>query len=202
MKTWARIRRITARLLGSVGLLLLIVMFTPLVNWWATILAGPWTDPKGDVLIVLGGGTIHDAMVAESSYWRSVFAVLAWRDDKFSRIVVSGKTVSEPMRRFMVYEGVPAGIVETEGKSTSTRENALYTAQLLRETKGRLVLLTSDYHMFRARRVFTKVGLEVAPRPFADARKRGQFVQHRWSAFVDLTQESVKIVYYKVRGWI
>ena len=63
------------------------------------------------------------------------------------------------------------------------------------------MLLTSDYHMFRARRAFRKAGLEVEPRPFPDADKRLNNWRARWQVVLDLGVETVKIVYYRVRGW-
>jgi uncharacterized SAM-binding protein YcdF (DUF218 family) len=62
--------------------------------------------------------------------------------------------------------------------------------------------MTSDYHMFRAVRTFRKAGLAVSPRPIPDALKRYGSRLNTWSAFVDETAESVKIVYYAFRGWI
>ena len=66
----------------------------------------------------------------------------------------------------------------------------------------RLVLLTSDYHMYRALRVFQKAGLNVAPRPFPDIVKRSSSLTERWPAFFELWEESVKTAYYWFRGWI
>jgi len=87
-------------------------------------------------------------------------------------------------------------------RSGSTHENALYVTELLAGISGRKVLLTSDYHMFRARRAFKKAGLEVLPRPFPDARKRASGWTGRWPAFLDLVGETMKIGYYYVRGWM
>src|SRR5262249_46641540 len=82
------------RLLGAVfaglGLLLVLFSVTPLVSWWAGILAGPWEDPSGDVLIVLGGSLLENRVIGQNSYWRSAYALLAWRDGTFRRVVVSG----------------------------------------------------------------------------------------------------------------
>ena len=64
------------------------------------------------------------------------------------------------------------------------------------------MLLTSDYHMFRAHRAFKKAGLEVLPKPFPDARKRASEWTGRWPAFLDLVEETLKIGYYYARGWI
>jgi len=62
--------------------------------------------------------------------------------------------------------------------------------------------MTSDYHMFRASRTFGKLGVDLSPRPMPDALKRAESLRARWSAFLDLVQETVKIIYYWVRGWI
>ena len=97
---------------------------------------------------------------------------------------------------------VPAEIVVTEEAAKSTRESALYVARLLSGEAGSKVLMTSDYHMFRAVRTFRKAGIEVSPRPIPDALKRYGTYSKVWSAFLDEASESVKIVYYACRGWI
>ena len=197
------LRRALVRLCALLGALLIVVTLTPLVDWWAAALARPWTDTPGELLIVLAGNVLDDGTIGDSSYWRSVYAARAWREGGFRRIVISGLgATSGPMRDFIVSQGVPAEAVRIEPRSATTRENALYTAEMLRDEPGRKVLLTSDYHMFRSFRLFRKAGLEVFPRPIPDARKRATRPIYRWWVFLDLCTESAKIVYYKARGWI
>jgi uncharacterized SAM-binding protein YcdF (DUF218 family) len=200
-----RIRNLVLALLAATGLLLFTVMLTPLVPWWARKLAGPMDDPSGDVLVVLGGSALEDGIIGQSSYWRCVYAVRAWRQTPFPRIIVSGGGPYRPadtMRDFLVSNGVPPDRITVEDRSTTTRENALFTKQILGATKERLVLLTSDYHMPRATRVFEKAGLHVAPRPFPDLVKRSASRPERWPGLVELSKESAKTVYYWLRGWI
>jgi uncharacterized SAM-binding protein YcdF (DUF218 family) len=202
----SRARRTGGAALAALGLLYVTVSATPLVDWWARALAGRWEDPGGDVLIVLGGGQFEDGIVSESSYLRSVYAVRAFRSGAIQRILVSGgppqHPVSAAMRDFMAGSGVPREIITLETQSDSTRENALATARILNRDSGRKVLLTSDYHMFRAARSFAKAGLAVRPRPVPDAIKRAARWPGRWPAFLDLCLESAKIAYYAIRGWI
>lgn len=195
------------RILAGLGLMLLIVTVTPLDAWWATHLAGPWNDPKGDVLIVLGGSPVQQGVIGESSYRRAVYAVRTWREGGFKAIVLigggpPGHSVAEAMCDFMVAEGVPREMIWVETRSRSTRENALFAKAILDSIPGRKILLTSDYHMYRARLVFQKVGLEVVPRPFPDIRKRAENPLGRWDAFLELGTETGKIGYYYLRGWI
>lgn len=189
-------------LFAMLGVLVTVIFATPLVDWYGNRLAGRWEDPPGDILIVLGGGATGDMLLGLDSYWRAAYAVQAYRQGPFKKILICGGVISPAIRGFMVGSGVPAAVVETEDRSTSTRENALYAAEILRGEPGRKVLLTSDFHMFRAHRAFRKAGLEVLPRPLGDARKRAARWYGRWPAFLDEVVETVKIGYYFARGWI
>ncbi|HLK17566.1 MAG TPA: YdcF family protein [Bryobacteraceae bacterium] len=202
-----RAGRWTARALAALGLLMVFVTVTPIEGWWIQWLAGPWNDPQGDVLVVLGAGSVRD-VIDWSSYWRSVYAVRSWREGGFHQVLVSGGSLggetpaAERMRDFMVSQGVPASAIQVEGDSHSTHENALRSKALLDKLPGRKVLLTSDYHMFRAVRVFHKAGIDIAPRPLPDAAKRINSWPYRWPVFWGLCLETTKIVYYYARGWI
>jgi uncharacterized SAM-binding protein YcdF (DUF218 family) len=194
--------RIFRAFIFSLGLILFLVTVAP-PRWYAGYLAGPWRDPAGKVLIVLGGDSVDGIVVGQGSYWRSVYAVRAWRTGTFEKIIVAGEHhISDPMRDFMVGSGVPASVIRVEGKSMSTRENALFSGEILRGEAGPYVLLTSDYHMWRAYRVFEKAGLRVLPRPLPDAIKRYNDWRQRWVVTIELAAETVKIIYYWARGWI
>ena len=189
--------------LAVLGLMLLVVMATPVGSRYARILAGPWNDPDGDILIVLGSDDPNDGFIGAATYWRTVYGARAWRDGHFRTIVVCGGSgIAESMRDFLVFEHVPADKIVLENRSASTRENALFTAPLLKNLAGRKVLLTSDFHMYRSYRVFKKAGIEVEPRPIPYALKFGSDWTERWQVFVGLAIETAKIAGYRLRGWI
>ena len=195
------------RLLAAVGLTCLLVSFSPLVFWWGTCLAGPWDDPQGEVLIVLAGSAWDADIAGASSYLRAIYALYIYREGAARHIVLSGGStegipVAQLMRGVLVSHGVPAEAVVVEAKSLSTRENALCAKPILDGMDGRKVLMTSDYHMFRAARAFRKAGIEFLPRPVPDARKRASHWYLRWGVFLDLLNETAKIGYYFARGWI
>lgn len=207
LRRWLRVAWRTSLFCTALaGLLMLVVTFSPLDKWWVTKLAGPWNDPNGDVLIVLGASEAEDGIIGYSTYLRCQYAIEAWRHGGFRTLVVSGGGSGIPvalgMRDFLVTQGIPADDIVVETASRSTRENALYTAKLLGQVSGTKVLLTSDFHMYRAHRAFIKAGLDVLPRPFPDAGKRGTGLRGRWPVFLDLVTEVVKIGYYRTRGWI
>lgn len=194
------------RIAAAIGFLWLTVAFTPLVHWWATMLAGRWEEPKGEVLVVLSGSEMEGDILGASTYWRCVCALTAYRQGYVRRIYVSGggggRPVAELMRLFLVGQGVPSQAVLVEAASQSTRESAVNLAPALRREPATPLLLTSDFHMYRAWRAFRKAGVTVRPAPIPDARKRAVRWQRRWDAFLDLATETVKILYYRARGWI
>jgi uncharacterized SAM-binding protein YcdF (DUF218 family) len=196
------LRRVVVAGLAGLGLLMLVATFTPVTRWYARALAGNWADAKGDVLIVLGAGTIDKSTLDPESYWRAVYAARAWREASFREVIVSGAWAAPLMRDFLVCHGVPESAIRIEQASRSTRENALYVKALLGGGGGRTVLLTSDYHMFRARRAFEKAGVQVLPHPFPYALKHYNHIERRWPVFIGLAVESVKMCYYRLRGWI
>jgi uncharacterized SAM-binding protein YcdF (DUF218 family) len=189
-------------LAAFLGLLMVTVSVTPVLKWWAAALAGRWGDERGEVLIVLGGDLTTDEILGVTSYWRSVYAVFCWRTGHYRTVVFSGRNLAGPMADFAAAYGVPRAAILTEGASANTHENALFTAELLKNDRRRKVLLTSDYHMFRALRAFRKAGLDVSPLPFPDAQKRFNTPSERWNIFCLLSIETTKICYYSARGWI
>ena len=84
----------------------------------------------------------------------------------------------------------------------STRENAEFTAPMLAGATGRIVLLTSDSHMFRARRCFAKEGVGISASAVPDVVKRAGEYSARPQLFIGEMQETASIVYYWYRGWI
>jgi uncharacterized SAM-binding protein YcdF (DUF218 family) len=200
------LHRITAALkvaLTLLGLMVLVVTATPVGSWYARTLAGPWNDPDGDILIVLGADDPNDGYIGAATYWRSVYGARAWREGHFRTIVVCGGLgVAESMRDFLLFERVPADKIVLENRSLSTRENALFVAPLLKNMPGRKVLLTSDFHMYRSFRVFKRVGIEAEPRPIPYALKYSSDWSQRWQVFLGLMIETAKIAVYRLRGWM
>lgn len=189
------------RVLMTLGLLMVLVTVTPIDFWWAHAYAGPIQLPKGDVLVVLSAANDDQGFISYSSYWRARYALLAWNTGAYKKIIVTGGG-GPGIRDFLAHEGVPADAIIAEWASTSTRENGLNAARLLKGMPGKKVLLTSDFHMYRALRVFRRLGVDMAPAPAPDVMKISESPYLRIPAFETMVVESVKIVGYRVRGWI
>lgn len=189
-------------LVAGLGLLLLLVTFTPLLRYWTNALSVPWRTDNRGIMIVLGGDIVAPDMIGYGSFWRAWYAIREWRTGRYSRIVLSGKTIGPLMRDFMVGQGVPAEAITVEDASLSTRENAVDAAQLLAGIRGPKVLVTSDFHMRRALGAFRKAGLDAAPLPVPDAWKRLPDFSQRWNIFCSLVLETVKLTYYRTLSWV
>ena len=181
-------------------------MATPIVSWWALAYSGPACSgpagqPKGDVLILLSAAGDDKGGVSFSSYWRARHALLAWQTGGFKTIVISGGG-GPGILNYLIAEGMPREVMVAEWRSTSTRENGIETARLIQDMPGKKVLLTSDFHMYRAIRVFRKLGIEVTPMPVPDVLRSAEHWNGRLPAFETMLVESAKIAYYSLRGWM
>lgn len=195
--------RWVVRLAAACGALYLVATLTPVTRWWTEALAREWYPAKGDVLVILAADAADRETIGGQSYWRAVYGVWAWRQGGFRRVIVSGggdPPPAVPLRQFLVAHGVPAEAVDAETASTSTKENAERVAELLRGETGRVILLTSDYHSWRAVRVFRRAGLTVWPSPAPDALKGAGNWRYRWPVFLQLAEETAKIAVYAWKG--
>ena len=197
------------RTLAALGLLWLLTVITPLTAWWSAKLAGPWAEPTEGVLIIPGADIQAPGVIGYSSYLRCRYAAMAWQTGHFEHVLITGggdgtgPAVSALMRDLLTSWRIPAERITVEERSISTRENALFSAPLLRAWPGRpKVLLTSDQHMFRAIRVFRRAGVHCSPRSFPDAGKRSTSWTQRPAVLAGLLEETAKIIYYWWRGWL
>ena len=204
-----KLYRTAVKMLATVGLLFLLVTFTPFVSWYATKLARPWEPYEGDTLIVLsaarpntGGSAAAPNVMDISTYWRCFMAVLYYREQPYKEVVVSGKDSARGMRDFLVFSGIPADRILVENEASDTHQNAQFTARLLAGHPGSVVLVTSDFHMFRARRAFLKAGLRVSASAVPDVTKRSADYFARPQLFLAEMRETAAIVYYRYQGWI
>ena len=204
-----KLYRTAVKMLATVGLLFLLVTFTPFVSWYATKLARPWEPYEGDTLIVLsaarpntGGSAAAPNVMDISTYWRCFMALLYYREHPYKQIIVSGKDSAPGMRDFFVFNGIPADRIRVENAATNTHENAQFIVPMLSGVPGRIVLVTSDVHMFRARRCFAEEGITVSANSVPDVVKRAGAWSVRPELFVAEISETASIVYYWYRGWI
>ncbi|MEI9863885.1 MAG: YdcF family protein [Limisphaerales bacterium] len=121
---------------------------------------------KADVIVVLGGG----------SHERPLRAAELFKHQDAPRIIISGEGDDEINRQLLLQSGVPAAVIQVEGKSMTTQENAEFTVKLLRVEKvHNVILVTSWYHSRRALKTFEHCAPDIKfysrPSYFAFKRK-------------------------------
>lgn len=135
--------------------------------------------PKGDVIVLLGGGIYDKApdltgsgAPTEIMMARMVTAVRLQRRLNVP-ILVSGGSVyagrsaeAQIVRRFLLDLGVPPHQILVEDKSRDTLENARFSRVILQQRHFRQPLLvTSAFHMRRSLEAFRKMGIAITPVP-------------------------------------
>jgi uncharacterized SAM-binding protein YcdF (DUF218 family)/cyclophilin family peptidyl-prolyl cis-trans isomerase len=119
-----------------------------------------------DVLVVLGC-RVQGGQLSQAALRRVERAARAYREDGSVLVVASGGKAWQGSRECEVFaeelvaRGVPAAQVLQERESLTTRGNARGVAELLRDKAPRRVgIVTCDWHMPRALRLFRRVGFD------------------------------------------
>lgn len=192
-------RRAAAAVNGLLAILLWVAAVSPVQEALLRGLEGDFSipaDPKGDVIILLGGG-VYDSVPdlsgagapTDNMIARIVTAVRLQKRLGVP-VIISGGAVFEGgkaeapiVRRFLIDLGVPPGKVIMEDRSRDTIENARYTIALCRKHGFTAPLLvTSASHMKRSVMSFRKMGMEVTPIP--SSFKTGGGRTYGWHDFL------------------
>ena len=132
-----------------------------------------------DSIILLGGGAIRDVQdvdgagtLCASPASRLLTAVRLQKILNVPILLSGGQVYQDSGSEALISErvlrslDVPADKILTETKSVNTTQNAIFSAEILREKKlTRPILVTSAFHMRRAVLNFSRQGFEVIPYP-------------------------------------
>ncbi len=117
-----------------------------------------------DVLIVLGAA-VEGEKVSLNLEKRLDKAVEYHQKNPDAKIIVSGgmgdgEDISEAlaMERYLVERGVPSEIIIKEDKSTSTRENFIFSSEYINADEE-VVFITNYFHIFRAEMLAKSAGI-------------------------------------------
>lgn len=111
--------------------------------------------------IVLAGGIRSDDTLPPEVMSRCDVAIDLYATGVITTILCSGGDVgnacteAEAMKAYISSHGVPKNRVKTETQSRDTIGNAIFTKPMLKENL--FILITSDYHLSRAKALFTHI---------------------------------------------
>jgi len=177
--------------------------------------------PEADAIVLLGGATRGDTHMGTTADLnqradRLVYAVALYKANKAPVVLVSGGSATgarpeaKQIRDLLLIMGVPSSRILLENVSRNTRENAQFSAQILKSRDMRRILLvTSAYHMRRAQALFEAEGLTVIPAPTDFQRLVAKQIIPPWLPTVDRLHQStdalhefVGLLVYRLQGWI
>jgi uncharacterized SAM-binding protein YcdF (DUF218 family) len=236
--------RLKPRVQKSIILFILILLFIGGNRWVAMSLARSleWQYlpssalPSAKAIVVLGGGTEpqqfpRQTVESNGASDRVFYAAYLYKQGKAPVILLSGgsiqwldsrgaSTPAQEMAEFLRWLNIPESSLWLETESRNTRENALYSQEML-QAQGidTVILVTSAFHMPRSVLLFQKVGIHVIPAPTDYT-----ITQVEWDELMrpDLTtllvnlmptpsnlslttnalKEYLGMLVYRMRGWI
>lgn len=183
----------------------------------------PEAYPKADVIIVLGGHTAggrpnwFGPYTKETAITRSDTAAQLYLAGRAPFVIVSGAALdggipeAKVMAANLKQDGVPESAIIAEERSLTTRENGVFTRDIM-QTLGfnNALLVTSALHMPRSMGVFRELGIDVIAAP-----SRPQIVvpegsdfdfwlpdQRTFEAARSIIKEYAGILVYWLRGWV
>lgn len=173
----------------TVSLILLLIFSN---NWLSSIVQYPLHAPpmpmqgdeRYDLGIVLGGMTSYDRVNKEGHFNMSsdrfIQVALLYKKGHIKKILASGGQngmflednfrEADFIAENLIDLGIPPSDIIIENKSRNTIENAAYSKQLIDQHGGlktKAVLITSAFHIPRAKETFEQAGISVRPYPCA-----------------------------------
>lgn len=193
LRRWPRIGA-TFAWLGSLGLLALSLPLTA-SKLMDIASASPPLDyavaREASAVVILGGGRRHapeygGETISESTLERVRYGAKVARELDLPILVTGGVVYGHGAaegtlmaQALQTSFGVPATWIES--RSRDTHENALYSAEILREAGiDTIVLVTHDYHQRRSLAEFSATGLRAIPAPVTAAplERDRTFLEH------------------------
>ena len=136
--------------------------------------------PTADAIVVLGGGIRSQAYPrpdvdfsdAGDRVW---YGAELYRAGKAPKIIVSGGRIdwqgnstpeADDLSKLLIKMGVPKTDIISERKSLNTRDNAVYTKEILQQYNfQKILLVTSAMHMPRSLAIFKKLDINAIAAP-------------------------------------
>ncbi|UJP63337.1 YdcF family protein [Mongoliitalea daihaiensis] len=184
--------------------------------------------PKHDIGIVLTGvtnlsKTTYDRTFFNKGADRITHALQLYKEGNINRILITGgqglnptnpNTEAKLLKDFLLVAGVPETDIIIEDQAKNTYQNAIFTKETLQEldipADQSFILITSAFHMKRAKGCFEKAGFITYPFPtdyYASDTKWDiphLFYPDPYAIFMwhKLVKEWMGIAMYKVAGYM
>jgi uncharacterized SAM-binding protein YcdF (DUF218 family) len=166
-----------------IAIVVLYILSTPIFsnNFFKLVEGSEYRKPisaleSADAIVVLSG-MLEINEVGDSTYieWgdpdRFFGGIALFKASKAQKLVFTGgkmpwdkvkKTEGEVLKEYAISSGIPDEKIFVTKDVGNTADEAVAVKELISPSK-RIILVTSAYHMYRAKRLFEKQGFEVIP---------------------------------------
>ncbi|MDT0092166.1 YdcF family protein [Listeria marthii] len=168
--------------LRKIFVILIAIGFIYLLIVAAFMFSGARAKPSGDAdtVLVLGARVNGDPAEPSSVLKERLDTAVAYLNENPTlKVIVSGgqgedESASEAsvMEEYLVNQGIARSRINMEDKSTRTEENLKYSKGKF--NLGKTVIVTSDYHMYRALMLAKRQGVDVSGLP-AKSQSAGKY---------------------------
>ena len=222
-----RLRHSKGVWLPLAGMLALLLFAWPPVDWLLSrplenrYSKRPFQAKPTEAIVVLAAGVTPArnyrpfAVPDEETFERCEFAAWLYKNWQGVPVLASGgpgrsgaRPFASTMRELLLQSGVPTDMIWTEEHSQSTHENALYSAEILRQHGvHNIALVVEAQSMPRAEATFRKQGLFVVPAP-SEFRHFGSLADElipSWRAIQrnEITlHEVLGLAWYWLHSWV
>ncbi|MCK5236628.1 MAG: YdcF family protein [Deltaproteobacteria bacterium] len=212
-------------------IIVIFISYTPIANVFArTLILDKEEINNTELIVVLGGGVYPDSSLGSATRERLVHALVLQRSmeakgegpkviflgatvkssiDKVGRTIkeVEGKRSDigegSAMRDVAVGLGFSLESIVVDDSSINTYENLIDAFEYMKKNKlSSCALVTSPIHMYRAKKVSNKIGLNCKLAPVADYTKYVKTPLGRMVLLRNVFYEYAALALYRVKGYI
>lgn len=191
--------------------------------------------PQVEAIVVLGGGTEsqqypRSSVEVNGAGDRVLYAAQLYRDGVAPQLLLSGGSIdwqdgdggspAQDMAAILKEIGIPESALWLQNRSQNTHEDAVYSAELLKEAGiTEVILVTSAAHMPRSVALFEHEGIAVIPAPvdYTITREGWETLTHGgWQAKLismvptssslglttNVMKEYLGMLIYHLQGWL
>jgi uncharacterized SAM-binding protein YcdF (DUF218 family) len=158
---------------------------------------------RADVIVVLGARVWPSGRPSDALARRTLHAVKLYKEGLAAAIVCSGglgthpPTEAQAAARLAMDQGVPPEAIVLEEKGHSTEESALFASEIMHAQGWQRAIVVSDaYHLWRAKLLFGKAGIEAYSSPAHDER----YPLSKRAYLYQLGREVVAVAWYYVKS--
>ncbi|MHA8086359.1 YdcF family protein [Aquirufa sp. Wall-65K1] len=182
---------------------------------WGVVLTGGMITHSDAHPERISAGDVSDRMIQTFQLYQQKAIkkiLITGGETTISNLIVDKSNESVNVKRLLIKMGVPSRDIFIENQAQNTYQNALYSAQKLRNyiQKDTVVLITSAMHLRRSILCFEKQGFKVRPYAADILKKDTQLSilpylkpsEKSLQIYFQLTREVVGIIMYKLQGYI